>query len=282
MDIRILGPLSLKDAVDKVAIAPKPRVVLAVLASMANSAVATSALVRELWAEEPPQSATATVQTYVSQLRRSLAEALGDRAAAGAAELIVGEGGGYRLSTRWLRIDLAEYRRLDRLGTEAVESGDFTAGADLLHEALALWTGAPFANVEAGPLIQSQILQLEERRLHTTERRITADLCLGRHQRLVGELRHLVTQHPLHETLHGHLMFALYRCGRRAEALAALRTLRERLVEELGLEPTPRLLRLQQAILTADPALDSPSPDWFGLTGVPDRAGLRRAAVGEG
>ncbi len=127
----------------------------------------------------------------------------------------------------------------------------------MLRQALALWRGPALVNVDSGVLLGSRIAHMEESRLSAQEHRIYADLQLGEHHSLIAELTELAACHPLNENLHKHLMLALYRCGRRAEALAVARELRCRLVEELGLEPSPFVVKLEQDILRGDPSLDA-------------------------
>ncbi|MEU7163422.1 AfsR/SARP family transcriptional regulator [Streptomyces morookaense] len=223
--------------------------------------IPVSTLVRELWAACPPKTATATLQTYVSQLRGIFATALG---AGEPHDVIVSDAGGYRLDSAEVSLDLVEHRALDRLGTAAIRAGEYEEGVELLTEALDLWSGSPLVNVvNAGPLLESRIRLMEEAWLSTMERRVVLDMHLGRHHGVVEQLRQLVGLYPLHENLNGHLMLALYRCGRRAESLDVLRSLRMRLADELGLEPSPHLMRLQQSILTAEPSLDLGVPSWL-------------------
>ena len=127
---------------------------------------------------------------------------------------------------------------------------------DLLREALDLWSGPPLAGLEDEPFAQPYIARIEDLRLSAVEDRIEADLALGRHAELVGELQALVSEFPLRERLRGQLMLALYRSGRQAEALSAYRDARQLLADELGIDPTPDLQRLEGAILRQDPDLD--------------------------
>ncbi|MFE7933656.1 AfsR/SARP family transcriptional regulator [Streptomyces sp. NPDC057456] len=159
---------------------------------------------------------------------------------------------------RRVALDIAEYEMLTAAGNAAVQRGAFVEGSDLLHQAVALWRGPALVNVEAGELLGARIVHLDESLLCTLEHRIYADLQRGAHHTLVPELTELTARHPLHENFHRHLMLALYRCGRRAESLAVMRRLRARLVEELGLEPSPFLVQMEQDILRGEPSLDTP------------------------
>ncbi|MGX1030099.1 DNA-binding SARP family transcriptional activator [Streptomyces ambofaciens] len=257
MQIHVLGPMTiLGDDLEPVVLAPKPRRLLALLAVNADSAISVNALVQELWGNNPPRTATATIQTYIGQVRRTIAEALGKSANEVAEEILVTEGGSYVLSTQGVALDITEYEMLTAAGNAAVQRGEFVEGSDLLHQAVALWRGPALVNVEAGELLGARIVHLDESLLCTLEHRIYADLQRGAHHTLVPEITELTARHPLHENFHRHLMLALYRCGRRAESLAVMRRLRARLVEELGLEPSPFLVQMEQDILRGEPSLD--------------------------
>lgn len=228
------------------------------MAVNADRAVSVDALVQELWGSSPPRTATATIQTYIGQVRRIIAEALGKGAAEVAGEILITEGSSYVLATSKVALDITEYETLAESGNAAVERGEFVQGSELLHQAMALWRGPALVNVEAGEQLGARIVHLEESLLCALEQRIYADLQRGAHHTLVPELTELTARHPLHENLHRHLMLALYRCGRRAESLAVMRRLRRRLVEELGLEPSPFLVQIEQDILRGEPSLDRP------------------------
>ena len=167
--------------------------------------------------------------------------------------------------------------RFERLVGEADAAAPAPAAAGL-REALGLWRGPPLADLSYESFAQPAIRRLEELRLGTLEKRIDADLALGRHSDLVAELEALVAQHPLREHLRAQLMLALYRCGRQADALAAYQSTRRALVEQLGIEPSPPLRELEQAILRQDPALE------LAAAAMPDRSllviGLHDAAFG--
>lgn len=260
--LTVLGPVTVHDrAGTPLSTVPKPRQLLAVLALEAGLVVSIQSLVRELWDDRPPRTATTTLQTYVGQARKLLAEATGADVHTVSEQMLITEDGGYSLLLDELSLDLADYDQLDRLGTTAVRVGDDARGSGLLGEALDLWRGPALVNVDPGPVLAAQVSRLEERRLSTLEHRIVADLRLGAHHMLVGELVELTARYPLHETLHGHRMLALYRCGRRCEGMEVFRDLRRRLVRELGIEPAADLAALHQSILTADPALDLSRPD---------------------
>jgi predicted ATPase/DNA-binding SARP family transcriptional activator len=230
-------PLALRGAVQ--------RSVLALLLVHANVAVRVEEIVDELWGEAAPPTATKMVQNAVSKLRKGgLAAALATRA------------GGYVLQVDPDGVDAFRFQRLLQQAREALAAGSPTTTEELLAEANALWRGPPFADLATEQFLQLEIARLEELQLEAAECAIEAGFALGRHQQLTQTLEGLVAQHPFRETLRQQLMLSLYRSGRQAEALAAYQAARSYLRDELGLEPSPSLQRLEQAILVQDPALD--------------------------
>jgi len=248
MEFRVLGSLEVVDHDGPVALgAPKQRTLLAVLLLHRGEPVSSDRLIDEIWGEQPPASATKLVQGYVSNLRKALGDGL-----------LVTVGRGYVLRVEPGQVDVDRFETLVAEGRRALEGGDaLTAGA-VLREALALWRGPALADFAYEPFAQPEIARLEEARLAALEDRIDADLASGEHARLVGELEALVREHPLRERLQGQLMLALYRSGRQADALETYHTARDRLIDELGLEPGPELKELERAILAQDPALSPP------------------------
>ncbi len=227
----------------------KQRAVLAMLGLEANRTVSADRLIEGLWGEEPPSSAAKMVQNYVWRLRG----ALGDDGAE-----ILTHGRGYEL-----RIDseFVDACRLERLVAEAARAAEAGEPGHAARAALALFRGAPLADVADEPFAGPEIRRLEELRLNAAELAIDADLAAGRHQEVVPEIDALLAENPLRERLHAQRMLALYRCGRQGEALDAFRHARTTLVEEIGVEPAPELRRLHEAILRQDPALDvEPAP----------------------
>ncbi|MFD9726972.1 BTAD domain-containing putative transcriptional regulator [Streptomyces sp. NPDC059072] len=283
MDIEVLGTLAVREqGISVTPTAPKPRQVLAILALHADQVVPVSALIEELWAGTPPRSARTTLQTYVLQLRTLIATALeqgppveGEAEDGGrrrtAKDVLVTLPGGYLLDSGGGLSDIREFERLSGMGYRAMDAGDFPGAARKLREALALWSGPAFADVQGGIQLDMETRRLEETRLCALDQRIEADLRLGRHRELLAELTVLVSQYRTHENLHGQFMLALHRSGRRGEALDVYQRLRATLVRELGLEPSTSLRRLQRSILMA-------SPD--GLAEVPEAGGGRLVRVG--
>jgi len=236
----LLGPLTA--AVDGAPIelgGQKRRALLAALLLKADEVVTRDDLIDALWGEDPPDTARNTLQVYVSQLRKLLPEGLLETTPAG-----------YRLAIDPGAVDLFEFERLTQAGRSALTIGDAAGAAETLRRALDLWRGSPT------DLPQLEALRLEELRLTALEDRTDAELALGRHVQLVGELERLVAEQPLRERVRGQLMLALYRSGRQADALAVYQRARRTLVEELGIEPGESLRKLERAILEQDPALN--------------------------
>ncbi|HEV7460375.1 MAG TPA: BTAD domain-containing putative transcriptional regulator, partial [Solirubrobacteraceae bacterium] len=248
------GPLSLGG--------PKQRAVLAILLLHRGGVISSERLVNELWGERPPATAAKTLQGYVFHLRRALGDGLLHTRRAG-----------YELALAAHQLDADEFERLASEGRAALNGGDPAAAARCLHDALGLWRGPALADFAYESFAQAEIARLEEARLTALEDRIDADLALGGHEQLIGELGALVREFPLRERLRSHLMVALYRSGRQVESLAVYREARDTLVHELGLEPGRSLQELEQAILRQDPQL-GPSTRRLPRPRAPRRAGL--------
>ncbi|MFC9297025.1 BTAD domain-containing putative transcriptional regulator [Streptomyces sp. NPDC057011] len=257
MRIQVLGPLSAEvNGGSIVPTAGKPRQVLSLLALYPGRVIPVPTLMEEIWGTQPPQSALTTLQTYILQLRRRLGTAMGPDAPGSAKDVLATRHGGYLLQIPEDTVDVHDYERLTREGQAAFETGDDQVAAARLRAALDLWRGPALVDVRVGPILDIEVMRLEESRLVTVERRIDADLRLGRHSELIAELTELTARHPQHEGLHSQVMVALYRSGRQATALDVYRRLRARLIEDLGVEPSPQLQRLHQAMLAVDPQLD--------------------------
>jgi DNA-binding SARP family transcriptional activator len=246
VEFRILGRL---EVVDDGRVVPverqRARAVLAFLLLHANEPVPAERLIDEVWGPEPAKSAAASLQNYVSHLRKALGR-----------DVLVTEPGGYLLRVDPERFDLA---RFERLVADARRSQP-RERAVKLRAALALWRGPALEDLAFESFTQSEIRRLEELRLEATEERIDAELATGGGAELVGELERLIEQQPLRERLRGQLMRALYAAGRQADALDAYREARRMLRDELGLDPSDDLRELEQAILRHDPALGGSTP----------------------
>jgi YVTN family beta-propeller protein len=249
IEYAILGSLRVSEG-DQVVVlgGGKQRALLALLLLHRNEVVAADRLVEELWSGEPPATAAKIVQLYVSQLRKVLGDGV-----------LVTRPPGYMLNVEAEALDADRFERLLADGRRMLADGAAELASARLREALALWRGPPLSDFAYEEFAQREIARLEELRLAVLEERIEADLALGRHADLVGELEALVSEHRLRERLRGQLMLALYRCGRQAEALEAYQDVRRMLVHDLGLEPGQHLQDLEQAILRHDPALAPPA-----------------------
>ncbi|MEU8779708.1 AfsR/SARP family transcriptional regulator [Streptomyces sp. NPDC048606] len=257
MEIQVLGPLSAEiNGRSIVPTAGKPRQILALLALHPGRVIPVPTLMEEIWGHDLPHSAHTTLQTYILQLRRRLGTAMGPGRPQGAKEVLATRHGGYLLQVPPESIDVNRYETLVTQGQSAFEDGDDETAARRLRDALGLWQGRALVDVRVGPILEIEVMRLEESRLVTVERRIDVDLRLGRHSELLAELTELTARHRQHEGLHSQLMVALYRSGRQGGALDVYRRLRHRLIGELGVEPSNQLQRLHQAMLTVDPALD--------------------------
>jgi DNA-binding SARP family transcriptional activator len=244
VEFRILGPLELTDERGAVELpGAKRRALLALLLLHANEVVSSDRLMQELWGDDQPGSGLTALQVAVSKLRKSLGAS---------AEALETMAPGYVLR---LAPDGCDLFRFERLVGEAAVLEPMQAAAKL-REALSLWRGPPLAEFAYESFAHAAIGRLEELRLAALERRVDADLALGRHADLVGELEALVVEHPLRERFRGQLMLALYRSGRQAEALGSYQSTRRALVDGLGIEPSPVLQELEQAILRQDAELD--------------------------
>lgn len=248
----------------------KVRLLLATLLLEHNRPISSDRLIDILWGEHLTKTARNALQVYVSQLRKALVAGT---------DVIVGGAAGYMIALERDELDLDRFERLTAEGERSLAAGDPEVAADRLRTALELWRGPALADLAYEASLQSAIHRLEELRLHALERRIDADLALGRHASLVPELEALVTVHPLRERLHAQLMLALYRSARQADALAAFQAARRRFKEDLGLEPSSTLRRLEQAILVQDPALELAPVGTADIPSFPGRSLL--LALGE-
>ncbi len=251
MRFGILGPLQVDDDGRRLDLGrPKQRALLALLLIHANSVVSVDKLVDDLWAGHPPDDASAALQVQVSRLRRALAEG------AGGAVVVENRKPGYVLHVAPEDLDAQRFRRLVAGAGDAMAGDTPEQALALLDEALGLWRGPALAEFADEPFAMSEAARLHELRLVAEEERVEAELALGRHATLVGRLRQLAGEHQLRERLWGQLMLALYRCGRQAEALRAYGELRHHLGEELGIDPSPALQRLEEAVLLQASELD--------------------------
>jgi DNA-binding SARP family transcriptional activator len=252
VDIRILGPLELWDAEPIPLGGVTQRGVLADLVVHANEVVSTAKLIDDLWGEAPPRTAAKMIHNSTSQLRRVLEN---EQAPTLKGVELLTRSGGYMLRIDPERLDSYRFERLVEEGRNALHGGAVRVASETLRKALALWRGEPFADLLEAEFLRAERGRLDELRIAAREYRIEADLALGRHLDLIGELEALVARDPLTESFRAYLMLALYRSGRQTEALSVYKAAREILAGELGLEPGPRLQRLERAILRHEPSL---------------------------
>jgi DNA-binding SARP family transcriptional activator len=262
MEFRILGPLEVWDGGSEVSVrGRKPRALLAVLLLHANEVVPPDRLIDDLWGEDSPERAAAALRVNVSRLRKALPQ-----------DVLTTRSPGYVVRIEPDELDLHRFERLVDEGRSLLARGLAADASEQLRDALSLWRGPALADFAYENFAQAAIPRLEEIRLAAVELRIDADLALGRHAELVGELEALVAEHSLREHLRMHLMTALYRSGRQAEALDAYQGARSALVDELGIEPSTALQELERAILRHDRALDLEAPALARVREVAERS----------
>ena len=250
MEYRILGPLEVWDEGCEVSVrGPRPRALLAVLLLHPNEVVPADRLIDELWGEDAPESAAAALRVNVSRLRKVLPK-----------DVLATRSPGYVIRVEADQLDLLRFERLVEEGRSLLARRLAADASERLRDALSLWRGSALADFAYESFAQAAIARLEEIRLAAVELRVDADLALGRHDELVGELEALVAEHPLRERLRRCLMTALYRSGRQAEALDAYKNARRVLVEEMGIDPSPALQELERAVLRQDASLDVEAP----------------------
>jgi len=252
VEFRILGPLEVVEDGNPVALGTlKERLVLAVLLLHANEFVSRERLIDDLWGEAPPPTAQKAVYVYVSKLRKTLAREGHDPIATAS--------GGYRLHIEPESLDASRMQVLVGDARELVAEGEMERAAARFEEALSLWRGPTLAGLQLESLGRDEVAGLDELRLAALMDRIDCDLALGRQEQALGELGVLVREHPLRERLRAQQILALYRADRQADALDAYAEARRTLVDDLGIEPSEPLQRLQQAILRHDPSLETPA-----------------------
>jgi predicted ATPase/DNA-binding SARP family transcriptional activator len=254
VELRILGPLEVRSGGRPVDLGgPKVRRLLAALVLDVGKVVSTDRLLEILWGPNPGERAATTLHSHVAHLRDALEP---DRRGRPASGLVVTRDPGYLLAVDPEQVDAVRFERLTSEARRAMADGQPGDAMNLLSQALQLWRGDPLAEFSYEPFAHGEIVRLTELHLRAHEDRAEAGLALGHHGELAGELRRLVADHPLRERLWGYLILALYRGGRQAEALRACSELRHVLVEQLGLEPSPEIVRLENGVLLQSPELD--------------------------
>ena len=255
LDFGLLGPLEVRRGGELLTLGGvKQRAVLGVLLANAGRTLSTASIADAVWDEEPGDRYEATLQVYVSTLRKILAGETGD-----ARRVLVTAAPGYRLEVDPAHTDLGRFRRLRDLGMRELAGGEPARAGEMLRQALGLWRGRPLDDLRELRFATEVAIPLEDERMRTLEARIDADLRAGRHRDVVGELQALVADQPLRETLWAFLLLALYRSGRQADALATYARVQRMLRDELGIEPSRELQELHLSILGQRENLAAPS-----------------------
>ncbi|MGW4901376.1 AfsR/SARP family transcriptional regulator [Streptomyces albidoflavus] len=252
MRISVLGPLEVSSGAGKVSLGGAVQEkVLSVLLLEPGRVVSVPRLVAAVWDEEPPATAAHQVRKAVSGLRERLPDAL----------TIITQGSGYRIAVAEGDLDLLQFEEQVSVAERAVREGRPDEAADAFEAALGLWRGPTLAG-QTGPVVEAAIASLEERRMVASEQLFALRLDRGYDPGLVPDLRAAIAAHPLRETLHAHHMLALYRTGRKAEALREYAHVRELLADQLGVDPGPFLTELHARLLRDDPhLLPRPQPE---------------------
>ena len=272
LEFRILGPLEVVGPDGPIQLGgPKQRATLAILLLNANRVVSIDRLADDLYAGRAPVTAATQVHRQISELRKLL----------GKEARLETRTPGYVLHVGGEQLDLRRFERLTEEARQALARGEAERAFELQREALALWRGPALSDLEREPFAQVATGRLEEILLVALEQRVDADLALGRHRELVGELDELATLHPLHEPFAQRLMLALYRSGRQGDALEVYRRTRATLSDGFGIEPGRKLHELERAILNQDPTLQLARPGDSRFTGpIRARPSFERRTAG--
>jgi len=251
MEIRVLGPMEASHEGTPLNLGGRmQRLVLAMLVARANEAVSTDRIVDEVWIDTPPRTARRTVQTYIATLRGVFEPCRPGT--------LTPRRPGYTVNLDEDSLDTIRFENLIHEGRARAATDPATA-ARLLREADDLWRGDAYAELGGALALTTEVHRLHELRMTAIEARVDMELALGAHNALVPDLEALIDSHPLREGLRAQLMTALYRAGRQAEALRVYQRTRHVLGEELGIEPSPELRRIEDQILRQDTTLDLPS-----------------------
>jgi DNA-binding SARP family transcriptional activator len=249
IEITTLGPFRFAiDGVDRAPSAGKPRTLLAMLTLHYNQFVSVDAIIDELWGTNPPRTAMTTLQTYIWQIRKAFTT---DHQ-----HLIETLPSGYLLRVPPEAVDIWQFEQLAADGRRAEANGELCRAAELLDRALKCWRGPVISDIGTGERMRALKAYWHETRLSIWQLRSNVALRVGRHHEMLGEFTEMAATYPLDEKASEQLMLALYRSGRKADALAAYQRIRLNLIHELGLEPSRPLRELHQRILDSDPFLD--------------------------
>ena len=250
MEFRILGALEVVADGEVLELGgPRQRAVLALLLLRPNTEVPRAQLLDAVWGDDPPRTAIGSLQVYVHGLRQAIG-----------ATRIETIGSAYRLHIEQDELDVARFDDAVERARAALASGDASGALDTLSAGLALWRGAPLADLAEHGEAEAAARELEERRLVALELQNDLWLALGRTDLVLGSVERQIAANPYRERLRAQLILALYRAGRQSDALAAYQAMRSTWDDDLGIEPTPALKELERAVLQHDPALDAPEP----------------------
>jgi SARP family transcriptional regulator, regulator of embCAB operon len=239
MDYRILGLLEVtKDTEPATPTAPKTAGILALLLLKANYLVLAETLTEEIWSDEPPVSASTTLQTYIYQIRCALGR-----------DSIVTLPGGYVFPVDDAQLDLLVFRTRVGRGQQLLDDGRPHDALDEMRSAMSLWRGRPLTNVRTGRILEQELAHLDEERRRAAELLIEAAFAAGRQREVIGTLKQMAAEDPYNEWLHARLIEALTLAGRRREALHVCSSLRKVLSEHLGLDPMQELRDLERLVL---------------------------------
>lgn len=250
MEVAILGPLTVTGRRRLPVSGTKVRAILALLALNVGSVVSYQDLADELWDDRPPRTSKNTLQAHIARLRRLLEEA-------GCPDALRTVSQGYLLDLSPDAIDADRFHRLASSGAQRIADHP-QAAVQHLEQALRLWRGPVLLDAGPGAHCRSAMLWLNDSRVAVHENLMAARLALGDEHAVASELKSLAAQHPLREGLHDLLMLALYRADRQADAIDVFHRLRQRLRDDLGLQPGLQVQRRYRAILDQDPALTTP------------------------
>ena len=249
LDVRVLGPVRLLVGGESVAVGgPKPRALLAALAVNRRRAVSSQALADIVWDEDPPDSYQASLQVFVSNIRKALRNSGVDPVA-----VLRTESSGYRLEATDDECDLGRFESIRKSAAEATAAGDHETASRLFAAALEQWSGPALDDLSGARFADTFATAMGEERLLVASARIDAEIACGRASSVVGELVSMTDAHPMREPLWVQLITALYLSGRQADALDACRRVRAVLAEELGIDPGPALAELEKRVLRQEP-----------------------------
>lgn len=260
MEFEVLGPLRMRDeGVSFLPSRPRIRRLLALLLVNANNLVSIDTCAQEIWGPQPEHDSTPAIKTYVAGIRKAISSCPSVTSSAAARRILVCGSSGYLLVIRPESLDMTQFMSRVEQARSAQRIGDDRLTSLAYRRALALWQGPALADVPAGLHLRRSVGELEQTRLAAVEACFDAELRLGRHLELLPELARFAVHHPTHQNLQARYMLALYRAGRREQALGVFQRLRQTLLRTTATEPAAPVVRLRDAILNADPAIDVPT-----------------------